>query len=293
MVRGASALGRGGAVMGGDLTLHESADLLGVHYMTVYRYVRLGLLRADKVKGTWRVRSSDLQSFQQPVAAAPEAGTRRRAPWAERLESRLVAGDAQGSWGVIEAALASGAKLDDIYLDLLVSALQSIGRRYRSGELDVSVERRASVIAFRLIGRLGPRFTRRGRNKGVVIVGAAAGETSGIGIAIAADILRQRGWDVSDLGPDVPAAGFTHMVLSTESVVAVGLLAQTVHHLTSTAATISAIRAASPSVLIVVGGDAVPHQDHAVSVGADHWVADPRQFAELLDLTVTSTPPST
>ncbi|MCU1344909.1 MAG: hypothetical protein JWL70_1175, partial [Acidimicrobiia bacterium] len=31
-----------------ELTLHEAADALGVHYMTVYRYVRLGLLPARK-----------------------------------------------------------------------------------------------------------------------------------------------------------------------------------------------------------------------------------------------------
>ena len=32
-----------------DLTLHEAAELLGVHYMTAYRYVRLGVLPAVKV----------------------------------------------------------------------------------------------------------------------------------------------------------------------------------------------------------------------------------------------------
>ena len=37
---------------GDDLTLHEAADVLGVHYMTAYRYVRLGLLPAAKAGGT-------------------------------------------------------------------------------------------------------------------------------------------------------------------------------------------------------------------------------------------------
>jgi excisionase family DNA binding protein len=36
------------------LTLHEAADRLGVHYMTVYRRVQLGMLPARKVGGTWR-----------------------------------------------------------------------------------------------------------------------------------------------------------------------------------------------------------------------------------------------
>ena len=36
------------AEAGRPLTLQEVADLLGVHYMTVYRYVRLGLLEAEQ-----------------------------------------------------------------------------------------------------------------------------------------------------------------------------------------------------------------------------------------------------
>ena len=31
-----------------ELTLHQVAEILGVHYMTVYRYVRLGQLPAFK-----------------------------------------------------------------------------------------------------------------------------------------------------------------------------------------------------------------------------------------------------
>ena len=42
-----------------QLTLHEAAEVLGVHYMTAYRYVRLGLLDAEKVRGTWRVERAD------------------------------------------------------------------------------------------------------------------------------------------------------------------------------------------------------------------------------------------
>jgi excisionase family DNA binding protein len=42
------------AAVDGELTLHEAADLLGVHYMTAYRYVRLGLLHASKAGVSWR-----------------------------------------------------------------------------------------------------------------------------------------------------------------------------------------------------------------------------------------------
>ena len=199
---------------GGGLTLQEVAERLDVHYMTVYRYVRLGVLTAEKSGGTWRVAPEVVEAFIQardagPGASAAAAGRGgRRAPWAERLENRLVAGDARGVWGVIEAAQAAGADLDELYLDIVAPAMVSIGRRWESGELDVAVEHRASVIAGRLVGRLGHRFLRRGRNRGVVVLGAPAGERHGLPLALLADLLRGAGWDVSDLGADVPATSF-------------------------------------------------------------------------------------
>ena len=88
-----------GAVSDDFLTLQDAADTLGVHYMTAYRYVRHGLLPARKVGGTWRVTVADLEAFRSgtPGAASDESGSgesrRRKAPWAERLEARLLAGE--------------------------------------------------------------------------------------------------------------------------------------------------------------------------------------------------------
>lgn len=291
-----------------ELTLHESAESLGVHYMTVYRYVRLGLLRADKVRGTWRVTRSDLEVFQASSASSGESASsanesdpdstegssvkansgRRRAPWAKRFESRLVAGDVQGSWGVIEAALASGAQLDDIYQDIVAPALQSIGERFSNGDLDISIERRAVGIVTRLIGRLGPRFTRRGRSRGEVVVGAVAGEFHTIALSMSADLLRRHGWDVSDLGADVPASGFVHMALSIEGLTAIGLSVVMSQHLVTAAEAIQEIRSAVPGLAIVIGGAAIIDREHAESLGADHFAKDARQLVLILDSMRTS-----
>ena len=46
------------------LTLQEVADELGVHYMTAYRYVKLGLLYAEKRGGSWMITTDDLAAFQ-------------------------------------------------------------------------------------------------------------------------------------------------------------------------------------------------------------------------------------
>ncbi|MFL5690137.1 MAG: helix-turn-helix domain-containing protein, partial [Chloroflexota bacterium] len=120
------------------LSLHEAADLLGVHYMTIYRRVRLGILPARKVGGTWSVDPADLEGAK----TTPERGRRRRgcsrprvSTWQERLRARMLSGDVAGSWQVIEAAMASGFEAGEIYVRVLAPALHEIGASWQEGRV--------------------------------------------------------------------------------------------------------------------------------------------------------------
>ena len=268
-----------------DLTLHEAADALDVHYMTVYRYVRLGLLPATKQAGTWHVAHADLVEFRSGGPMAPQTlgGSRRRAPWAERLEARLLAGDARGAWGVVEASLAAGAGLDEVYGEVIAPAMSAIGDRWERGDLDVSLEHRASGIAMRLIGRLGPRFVRRGRTRGAVILGAPAGERHALPVAMLSDLVRQHGWEVSDLGADVPDVSLVHAALTTADLIAVGLSVTNDECLHAAQRALGALREATTDVVLVIGGRAVRDLAHGLHLGADAVAADAREFNAILD----------
>jgi excisionase family DNA binding protein len=268
-----------------ELTLQEAADALGVHYMTAYRYVRLGLLDASKSGGTWRVRQSDLDAFRSSATnpVVVQGDGRRRAPWAGRLQARLIAGDSRGAWGVVEAALAAGADLEEVYVEVLGPAMAAIGAEWEAGQLDISVEHRATGIAMRIIGRLGPRFVRRGRTRGVVIVSAPAGERHSLPVAMLADLVRGQGWEVSDLGADCPDESLVHAAMAAPEVVAVGLSVTTASCLDAAASALAALRAACPGVLLVLGGRAVRDHDHAVGLGADAHAADGPHFVRLLE----------
>ena len=186
----------------GHLSLHEAADLLGVHYMTIYRRVRLGILPARKIGGTWMVDPADLVR----ATTTPDRGRRRRGShprvsmWQERLQARMLSGDVAGSWQVIEAAMASGLEPGEIYVRVLAPSLHAIGALWDRWHL-VDQEHLASSVATTLIGRLGPRFVHPGRKKGVVIVAMPPGERHGLGVAMLADILTDAGYEVLNLGP--------------------------------------------------------------------------------------------
>ena len=272
--------------MSDTVTLHEAADSLGVHYMTAYRYVRLGLLAAQKVGGTWQVDAAEVTRMKDASGATRIAGRVRPAPWAARLESRLRAGDEGGSWGVVEGALASGAAPVEVYLEVLGPALRGIGDAWESGEIDVGVEHRASVIAMRLLGRLGPRFARRGRPRGTVLLGAPAGERHGLPVAMLADIVRWAGFTAVDLGADVPTGSFVRAAMESGPLVAAVVTVTTSHNEACVRELVSCLHAAVPGLRVLVGGGAVSDESASVSLGGDGWAPDAPGAVALLEAAV-------
>ena len=264
------------------LTLQEVADELGVHYMTAYRYVRLGQLDAVKVGGTWQVASAALEAFRAERTSEPPARL-RSVPWGERLESRLLVGDASGAWGVVESSLAGGASVGDVYVEILAPALRSIGDRWEAGEIDIAIEHRASGIVSRLIGRLGSRCVRRGRSRGSIVLGSPAGERHSLVVAMLADLLRLEGWDISDLGADTPRESFLLTAASLDDLVAVGVSVTHPQSLGSAAATCEMLRDAQLGVPVLLGGQAIESETHARSLGADGFAADAPSMIRLLD----------
>jgi excisionase family DNA binding protein len=268
------------------LSLHEAADLLGVHYMTIYRRVRLGILPARKVDGTWLVDPADLER----ATTTPDRGRRRGggspprvSTWQERLRARMLAGDVAGSWQVLEAAMASGVESGEIYVRLLAPALHEIGASWQAGRVSIEQEHLASSVATTLIGRLGPRFVHPGRKKGVVLVAMPPGERHGLGVAMLADILTDAGYGVLNLGPDTPTASLVAAMRDAGSLAAVVVSVVDVERRSAAGRLLAAARRELPSVPRLVGGNAVPDERVALDLGADGWVADPRELGGLIE----------
>ena len=259
----------------GHLSLREAADLLGVHYMTIYRRIRLGILPARKVGATWLVDPADLEQ----AATTPERGRRRRgsaarvSTWQQRLRTRMLSGDVAGSWQVIEAAMASGFESGEIYVRLLAPALHEIGASWRAGRVSIDQEHLASSVAATLIGRLGPRFVHPGRKKGVVIVAMPPGERHGLGVAMLADILTDAGYGVLNLGPDTPTASLVAAMRDAGPLAAVVVSVVDVERRPAAGRLLAAARRERPTVPRLVGGNAVPDERVALDLGADGWVA--------------------
>lgn len=277
-----------------ELTLQEVADLLGVHYMTAYRYVRTGRLAASKGKGAWRVRLLDLDEMRRGGPALAPPRVHRSTDWAHRLERRILAGDEAGAWAVIEAACTSGRSPEAVHLDVIGPALRRVGERWERGEIDEADEHLATAVATRLIGRLGPRFARRGRRRGRVVLAGPAGERHALPLAMAADVLRGHGYEAIDLGPDVPPSALASIVAAEarERLVAVGLCVTTGRPVADLRDAITAIRDAAPAVPVVVGGSGLAALGDVIELlGIEHRTATvPDLVATVEQLTHRRTP---
>ena len=272
----------------GLVTLHEAADRLGVHYMTAYRRVRMGILPARKVGGTWWIDPADLD---RPIVAASAQPPGRRSAgqpddssaWRDRLKGRMLSGDLAGSWRVVEAAMAAGREPRDIYVEVLAPTLHAVGDLWQSGAAGIEQEHLASSVAASLIGRLGPRFARRGRKKGIVIVAMPPGERHGLGVAMLADILTQDGYEVRNLGADTPAPSLVATMRDADQLAAVIVSVVDARHRVAAEELLSAAHRERPTLALIAGGYAVPDERSAVELGAAGWAVDPRELAALIE----------
>lgn len=268
------------------ISLRAAADQLGLHYMTVYRYVRIGKLPAAKRGGQWFVDPIDLLALGGGSDLETWDGTRGNNR--ELLEDRLLAADEPGAWAIVERALASGAEPAEIHLRLIIPVMQSIGDRWAAREITVVDEHRATVVANRVTARLGPRFRRRGRSRGSIIIGLPSGDPHALVTSILSDLLRGEGFDVTDLGANTPPESFAAVVRSADRLLGVALSSSLDDQDETVLETVKAIRAVAPAVPIILGGGGITDADHCARLGGDHFAPDAEGAVDIFGSIATS-----
>ncbi len=254
------------------LTLRQAAEELGVHYMTAYRYVRTGRLKASRVGNEYRVRAADLALLLDPDY--------QPLSYRDLLEARLVAADEPGAWQVVEMALNSGTAPSDVYLKMLSPAITSIGSTFGARAETVHKVHQATAIATRVMARLGPRFRHRGSPRARVIIGGVANDTHALASAMMADLLRDEKYDVIDLGADTPALSFARALEENPETDIVALTSISSGNQQSICEVIKALRAVR-HVPILIGGSGVGSVEEALALGANGWTNSRGRALEL------------
>lgn len=175
------------------------------------------------------------------------------------------------------------AQHDPMYVvnDILIKALEEVGNCYEAGSLflpQLVAAAEAAKQAFAVIGRHLPKDA---QSKGKIVLATVKGDVHDIGKNIVKVVLESYGYNVIDLGKDVPAEKVVS-VYKEHAPIAIGLSALMTTTVKGMEETIAALRSENCRAKIFVGG-AVLNPETAQEINADCYTKDALGFAKLLD----------
>jgi 5-methyltetrahydrofolate--homocysteine methyltransferase len=191
-----------------------------------------------------------------------------------RLREAVVEGHARPAHEACAAALEEGTPPGRILQEALVPAMDEVGRRYECGEYFVP-EMLISVRAMKeALALLRPLLVKTGvKPAGRVVAGTVKGDLHDIGKNLVCMMLEGAGFEIVDLGSDVPADAFVRAARQGADLVALSALLSTT--MPNIRATIEALAASGlrSRVKVIVGGAPV-NEGVAREYGADGYAAD-------------------
>ena len=180
-----------------------------------------------------------------------------------------------GAFELAKEALDAGVTPQTILDESLIPAMARVGEKFTEGKIFVPQmllsakamnEAMKHLKTFFLCGDI--------QRKGVFIVGTVAGDLHDIGKNLVAMMVEGAGWEVIDLGTDVPAEKYISALDAHPGAVC-GMSALLTTTMSNMKPMITAIRAKHPETKIVVGGAPLNAQ-FAAEIGADAYARDPQ-----------------
>ena len=160
--------------------------------------------------------------------------------------------------------------------DTLIPALDEVGQQYEKGVLflpQLLASADAAKVCFeRVRAHLQASGADKGPSRGRILMATVKGDIHDIGKNIVKVVLENYGYEVIDLGRDVPVQTVVEAARETKAPL-VGLSALMTTTVASMKETIEALKAAGLGCRTMVGG-AVLTQEYADEMGADFYAAD-------------------
>jgi trimethylamine corrinoid protein len=183
----------------------------------------------------------------------------------------------------VEKALEKGDDPNKI-LDETKDGMAIVGKKFAAGEYFIPDLIYSGEILRQLVQKLEPHLKKKGgeqKKLGKVIVGTVAGDIHDIGKDLVVFMLDVNGYEVTDLGIDVPIQKFVDAVKSTGATVVAlsGFLTLAFENMK---ATIEALKAAGlrDKLKIMIGGGQIDEQVKKFT-GADEWGKDAMDAVKL------------
>ena len=224
--------------------------------------------------------STALAQAAKAVPAASAAEAELTGPYAALMKAveKGLKGDAAAHTRTL---LAEKQPLE-VVDEALIPALDIVGAKYEKGTLFLPQLLQAASAAQSAFEEIKTAIAQKGEgsaSKGRIVIATVKGDVHDIGKNIVRVILENYGFEVIDLGRDVPVETVVNTVRE-KDVHLVGLSALMTTTLKSMEETIRALHDAKLDCKIMVGG-AVLTPEYAKKIGADWYAKDAKQSADI------------
>ena len=193
----------------------------------------------------------------------------------EKLKEFVIEGNVKGSEARVKELLANGVSAEDIMRTALVPAMDEVGVLFQNGEYylpEMLVASKAMQEGLKLLKPLLAKGS--SAYLGRAVIGTVKGDLHDIGKNMVGMSLEGAGFEVIDLGADVPAESFVAAIREHKPTV-IGLSALITTTMPIMKDVIDAVSSAGlrPSVKIMIGGAPIT-QKYANEIGADFYGPD-------------------
>ena len=193
----------------------------------------------------------------------------------QELAEKVSIGKAKLVPGLVQEALDEGNE-PMVVLNTMIDAMGVVGERFKNNEIFVPEMLVAARAMKKGVEVLKPLLSAEGGvNAGKVIIGTVAGDLHDIGKNLVAMMVESAGFEVIDLGVDVPVDKFVEAVKEnpdTKLVLVSALLTTTMPAMKDTVAALNAQDFRS-NIKVMVGGAPIT-AEFAAEIGADAYTAD-------------------
>ena len=193
----------------------------------------------------------------------------------QKLYNAVLEGDFDGVKTNVPAALEAGLDPNVILNDGMIVAMREVGARFEAGDYYVPEMLIAARAMQSGMALLKPHLQKSDqKSNGKVLIGTVKGDLHDIGKNLVGLMLEGAGYEIIDLGVDVPAEEFVRKVIELKPDV-VGMSALLTTTMPSMKTTLDALTAAGlrKHVKVIVGGAPVT-EAYAQQIEADGFALD-------------------
>jgi len=199
-----------------------------------------------------------------------------------QISEKLQQGSVEGVENGVNKALEENIEAEKILHEGLMAGMKVIGEKFKNDEIFVP----GVLVAARAMNAgmviLKPKLIESGvESAGKVVLGTVKGDLHDVGKNLVAMMLEGAGFEVYDLGTDVPAEKFVEKVKEVDADI-VGLSALLTTTMNEMETVIKAFEEAGirDEVIVMVGGAPIT-REFAEDISADHYAKDASEASNI------------